>query len=57
MNTIVFPNSPNVWDSYGEALAAAGQREAAIASYRKAVTLDPRYASSLEALQRLGIKL
>lgn len=57
LNTIVFPNSPNVWDSYGEALMAAGQRDAAIASYRKAVTLDPRYASSLEALQRLGIKL
>jgi hypothetical protein len=57
LNTTVFPASPNVWDSYGEALLAAGRRDAAIASYRKAVTLDPMYASSLEALQRLGIKL
>jgi tetratricopeptide (TPR) repeat protein len=57
LNTLAFPNSPNVWDSYGEALLNAGQRDAAVASYRKAVALDPAYASAKEALRRLGISL
>ena len=56
LNTVAFPNSANVWDSYGEALAAAGQREAAVAAYRKAVALDPRFDSSIEALRKLGAR-
>lgn len=54
LNTTVFPRSSNVWDSYGEALLATGDRDAAIASYRQAVSLDPGNGSSLQALQRLG---
>ena len=56
LNTAAFPNSANVWDSYGEALATAGHREAAIAAYRKAVALDPRFDSSIDALKRLGAR-
>ena len=54
LNTVAFPKSPNTWDSYGEALLEMGQRDAAIAAYKKATTLDPGYASSVEALRRLG---
>ena len=54
LNTVAFPKSPNTWDSYGEALLEAGKRDAAIAAYKKATTLDPGYASSVEALRRLG---
>jgi hypothetical protein len=57
LNTLAFPKSPNVWDSYGEALLTAGNRDAAVASYRKAIALNPAYESANEALRRLGIKL
>jgi len=40
-NTLDFPASSNVWDSYGEGLRAAGRLEESIAMYRKAVELDP----------------
>jgi cytochrome c-type biogenesis protein CcmH/NrfG len=53
---VAFPNSANTWDSLGEALASSGDREGAIAAYRKAVALDPRFDSSVEALRRLGAR-
>lgn len=40
-NTIDFPESSNVWDSYGEALRAAGRLEESIDSYSRSVELDP----------------
>jgi hypothetical protein len=55
LNTTAFPQSANVWDSYGEALLAAGDHPGAIASYRRALSIDPTYPSSLQALQRLGV--
>ncbi len=36
-NVGIFPNSSNTYDSYGEALAAAGKRDEAIAAYTKAI--------------------
>ncbi len=53
-NTRLFPASANAFDSLGEALEAAGRRDAAIAAYRKAVALDAGMASSRDALRRLG---
>lgn len=53
-NTRAFPRSPNTWDSLGETLVAAGQREAGIRAYRQALTLDPAYPSSVQAMARLG---
>lgn len=41
MNTRFAPRSANVWDSLGEALAAAGREAEAIAAYRKSLALDP----------------
>jgi hypothetical protein len=48
-NIELYPNSPNVYDSYAEALEAAGRLEEAVANYRTAVRLaerplDPRLA-------------
>ena len=37
VNTILYPNSANTYDSYGEALAANGKIKEAIKSYQKAV--------------------
>lgn len=36
-NTMLFPNSANVYDSYGEVLAANGKMEEALKTYQKAV--------------------
>lgn len=40
LNTKLFPNSSNVYDSYGEALASAGKYDQAVANYQKSVQLD-----------------
>lgn len=38
-NTLLFPNSANVFDSYGEALADTGNNEMALANYKEAVKI------------------
>jgi CubicO group peptidase (beta-lactamase class C family) len=53
LNTELYPNSWNVWDSYGEALAAVERREEAIAMYRKAIDLNPESEVSRTMLQKL----
>jgi CubicO group peptidase (beta-lactamase class C family) len=40
-NTLDYPESSNVWDSYGEGLRAAGRLEESIDMYRKSIELDP----------------
>ena len=55
LNTRVYPQSANAFDSLGEALLAAGKRVEAIAAYRHAVQIDPEFAPSLAALRRLGV--
>jgi tetratricopeptide (TPR) repeat protein len=56
MTTQVYPRSANAYDSYGEALLTAGRRDEAIASYRRALAIDPQFPPSLAALQRLGLR-
>ncbi|MCB1124289.1 MAG: tetratricopeptide repeat protein, partial [Verrucomicrobiae bacterium] len=41
MNTELFPQSANAWDSLGEAYLKAGQKEKAVEYYNKAIKLDP----------------
>jgi len=53
VNLALFPQSPNVFDSLGEALERAGRREAAIAAYRRALELNPGWFSAREGLRRL----
>ncbi len=53
LNTRAFPRSANTWDSLGEALVAAGQRDAGIAAYRKALEVSPGLPSAVSALARL----
>jgi hypothetical protein len=52
-NTAAHPGSWNAWDSLGEAWAADGNRDRAIAAYEKSVALNPESASGREALKRL----
>jgi tetratricopeptide (TPR) repeat protein len=53
LNVESYPTSANVYDSLGDALTAAGRTEEAIKSYEKALSIDPAYPSSIEALKRL----
>ena len=41
LNATAFPVSWNAWDSYGEALAAAGRTDEAVAAYRRSLALNP----------------
>ena len=53
LNTEYYPRSANVYDSLGDAYQAAGNKEEAIKAYIKALSIDPTYPSSLDALKRL----
>lgn len=53
LNVAEFPQSANAYDSFGEALEQAGQRDEAIAAYRRAVQIVPAFPPSQAALARL----
>jgi tetratricopeptide (TPR) repeat protein len=53
INTIHFPRSANVWDSLGDGYRAKGQIEQAIASYQRALEIDPNFAASRRNLAEL----
>lgn len=61
-NTVMFPHSANVYDSYGEALVANGKLDEALSACRKAVELgkagdDPNYPLFQENLKRVEEQL
>ena len=45
--------SSNVYDSLGEAYAAAGKKELAIENYEKSVKMDPKNQNGIERLKKL----
>jgi len=53
LNTQLFPNSWNTYDSYGEALAKIGNKLEAILMYKKSVELNPQNKGGIEALKKL----
>jgi CubicO group peptidase (beta-lactamase class C family) len=53
LGTELFPRNGNPWDSLGEALLASGEKEKAIAAYRRSVELDPKNRNGIEALEKL----
>ena len=53
INTKQFPDSANVWDSLGDGYRANGDIEQAIASYRKALEIDPAFDASRRNLAEL----
>lgn len=56
LNTQWYPQSANTYDSLGEAQARADQWKDAIASYQRALELNPNSQSAREALRRLTEK-
>lgn len=53
-NTRLFPNSWNVYDSYGEALLKYGQKEEAIKMYKKSVQLNPDNQNGKKVLEGIS---
>ena len=53
LNTELFPQSANVWDSLGEGYMKAGERTKAMEAYRKSLDLDPRNEHAQSILRQL----
>jgi tetratricopeptide (TPR) repeat protein len=53
LNTELFPNSWNVFDSYGEILLQVGQKETAIKMYKRSVELNPNNTGGQKILEQL----
>jgi tetratricopeptide (TPR) repeat protein len=53
LNALQFPESPNVYDSLGEAYLAAKDTAEAIVQYEKVLRLDPKNENAAKALEAL----
>lgn len=51
LNTELYPQSYNTFDSYGECLMSAGKRRAAIKAYKKSLQLNPGNERAKRALE------
>lgn len=56
LNVEAFPESSNVYDSYGEALMELGKNELAIVNYKKSVALNPANQGGIDMLKKLGVE-
>ena len=57
LNIKAYPESFNVYDSYGEALMNAGDKDEAIKNYKKSIELNPQNVNGIEKLKELGVEL
>jgi tetratricopeptide (TPR) repeat protein len=53
LNTELFPDSYNVWDSLGEAYMEDGKEDLAILNYEKSLELNPQNENAKTMLRRL----
>ena len=56
LNTILYPESFNVYDSYGEALKNANRKEESILMYKKSIELNPENEHGKKMLQELEME-
>lgn len=57
LNTEMFPEVANVWDSYGEGLRRKGDTEAALEAYQKALEIRPNIPTAKQAVSELTAEL
>lgn len=57
LNTELYPESYNVYDSYGEALLKAGDKDEAIKNYRQSLIINPDSKSGKKVLKELGVEM
>jgi CubicO group peptidase (beta-lactamase class C family) len=53
LNTEMFPDIANCWDSYGEVLGKQGKKNEAIIAYQKALSIRPNLESAKNAIKEL----
>jgi len=53
INTLLFPDSFNTYDSYAEGLRVAGKKHEAILMYKKSIALNPNNEDGKRALEEL----
>lgn len=56
INVEAYPKSSNAYDSLGEGYMNAGDRDSAIANYRKSLELNPKNRNGAEMLKKLGAR-
>ena len=49
----LYPESANAYDSLGEALMTTGQLDAAVASYRRSLELNPANGNAIEMIEKI----
>jgi tetratricopeptide (TPR) repeat protein len=54
LNTELFPDIGNCWDSYGEGLLKMGDKKAALAAYKKALSINPDIPTAQDAVRHLS---
>ena len=53
LNTMSYPQSANVWDSYAEAYMNDGQTELAIIYYNKSLDLNPQNQNAINMIKKI----
>ncbi|MCU7494034.1 MAG: beta-lactamase family protein [Ignavibacteria bacterium] len=53
INTLLYPESDNAFNSYAEALNLAGKKEEAVLMYKKSLVINPGNEDSIKALKQL----
>lgn len=56
LNTVLFPNSWNAYDSFAEALLLNGKEQSAITMYKKSIAMNPENQGGREALRKISGK-
>jgi tetratricopeptide (TPR) repeat protein len=54
LNVELYPASWNVYDSLADGYLANGDKELAIANYKKSLEMNPKNTNAAEALKKLG---
>ncbi|WP_297337872.1 alpha/beta hydrolase-fold protein [Algoriphagus sp.] len=53
LNVTNYPNSPNSYDSLGEAFEAVGEKQKAIKNYKKSLDLNPKNEHAMTRIEKL----
>jgi CubicO group peptidase (beta-lactamase class C family) len=55
LNVEMFPKDSNAYNSLGEAYMEAGEKDLAVANYRRSLELDPKNDNAIAMLKKLGV--
>ena len=56
LNTELYPNGANTYDSYGECLLKLGLKEEGIKAYKRSLKLDPKNLNAKRVLEEIKDK-